>query len=249
MTIPPMETPNTFAHRLASLQRRAWLPPVLLLLALSSVFIFGAERRGYFYQHSVHFEISAKNMAIVENLSPEHHFLMFTSRTLDTDGRHVYDVYNRFAIGNFALIKLAISPFGDDLSTRIYAARMPMLLKFAAAVFAYLALRRLAASRWIALTATLLAFSSSYCLYYNDVISSEAAIDIFAAMLVFHGMAVFEQERRFRQLLLKTCLALLLAWHVYALLLPFIVLGLTRELIKARSNSPPPPPPPPHYVN
>ena len=242
MTLLPPKTPSAFAHKLASLQSRAWLPPALLLLALSTIFIFGAERRDYFYQSGMHSEISAKNMAIVENLSPEHHFLMFASRTLDTDGRHVYDVYNRFPIGNFALIKLAILPFGDDLSAKIYAARMLMLLKFAAAaVFAYLALRRLAASRWIALTATLLAFSSAYCLYYNDVISSEAAIDIFAAMLVFHGMAVFEQERRFRQLLLKTCLALLLAWHVYALLLPFIVFGLMRGFYyKTRSGVPPP---------
>ena len=49
-----------------------------------------------------------------------------------------------------------------------------MLLFFAAAaILAYLALVRLVhapSARWIALTATLLAFSSPYCLYYNDMI-------------------------------------------------------------------------------
>ncbi len=240
MILSPMKTPKTFPHRLASLQSRAWLPPALLLLALSSVFIFGAEHRSYFYQRGIHSEISAKNLAIAENLSPEHHFLMFTSRTLDTDGKPAYEPYSRFPIGSYALIKLATLPFGDNLSAKIYAARMLMLLFFAAAaVMAYLALRRITASRWIALTAVPLAFSSAYCLYYSDVISSETVIDLFAVMLVFHGMAVFEWEGRFRQLLLKTCLALLLGWHVYALLLPFIVFGLMRGFYNKTRSGPP----------
>ena len=121
-----------------------------------------------------------------------------------------------------------------------------MLLCYAAAaVLAYLSLRRLASNRWIALTATLTAFSSAYFLYYSDAISGETAIDLFAVMLVFHGMAVFEQEGRFRQLLPKICLALLLGWHVYALLPPYIPFGLMRDLYKkTRSEVSPPPPPP-----
>ena len=237
MTLLPMETPKPFAHRLASLQSRAWLPPTLLLLALASVFLFGYDQRGYFYRGGAHDQTSAKNMSIVENLSPEHHFLMFRWQTLDADQKPTYRPYNRFPIGSYALIKLATLPFGEDLPAKIYAARMLMLLCFAAAaVFAYLSLRRLASSRWIALTATLLAFSSAYCLYYGDLISSESMVDLFALMLVFHAMVIFEQDGRFMQLPIKACLALLLGWHVYALLLPFSAFGLIREIIKAHSS-------------
>ena len=237
MTLLPMKTLSAFAHRLASLQSRAWLPPALLLLALSSVFLFGYDQRGYFYPGDAHTQISSKNLTIAENLSPEHHFLMFHGETLDADGRHDYKVYNRFPIGSYALIKLAILPFGDDLSAKLFAARMLMLSFFAAAAFtAYLSLRRLASSRWLALSAALLAFSSPYVLYFSDLIASEAIADIFGALLVFHGMVIFEQEGRFRQLLFKTCIALLLGWHVYALLLPYIAFGLMRELFKARSD-------------
>ncbi len=233
MTLSPMKPLKAFVHKLACLQSRAWLPPALLLLALSTMFIFGGDRRGYFYRDDRHYELSAKNMAIAENLSPEHHFLMFRGQTLDAAGKPAYRLYNRFPIGSYALIKLATLPFGDDLSAKIYAARMLMLLFFSAAAFlAYLSLRRLAFNRWIALTATLLAFSSAYPLYYSDVIASEAIVDLFAILLVFHGMTIFEQEGRFRQLLAKTCIALLLGWHVYGLLLPFIAFGLMRELIK-----------------
>ena len=238
MTLLSMQPLKAFVHRLACLQSRAWLPPALLLLALSTMFIFGGDRRGYFYRDDRHYELSAKNMAIVENLSPEHHFVMFRGQTLYTDGKPTYRLYNRFPIGSYALIKLATLPFGDNMSAKIYAARMLMLAFFAAAaLMAYLSLRRLAFSPWIALTATLLAFSSAYPLYYSDVISSEALVDVFAILLVFHGMAIFEQEGRFRQLLAKACIALLLGWHVYGLLLPFIAFGMMLSLLKTRVDA------------
>ena len=240
MTPFPPKSPKAFIRSLASPQSRAWLPPALLLLTLSSVFLFGGDKRGYFYRSDnyragAHDEISAKNMAIAENLSIDHNFAMFIRQFPERDGELTYNLYSRFPIGSYALIRLATLPFGDNLSAKIYAARMLMLLFFAAAaVLAYLSLRRIASSRWIALTATLLAFSSPFCLYYGDAITSEAIVDIFGMLLVFHGMAVFEQEGRFRQLAVKTCAALLLGWHVYALLLPFVAFGLMRELIKTR---------------
>ena len=237
MTFLPLKTHSAFAHKIASLRRRAWMPPSLLLLALSSAFLFGDDQRSYFNLKDSHAYVSAEHLTISENLSIENNFLMFVRHTLDADGKPTYKAYNRFPIGGYALIKLAILPFGDDLSAKIYAARTLMLLFFAAAaVLAYLSLARITSNPWIALTATLLAFSSAYCMYYNDMISNEAVIDLFGVMLAFHGMAIFEHERRFRQLIIKACVALLLGWHVYALLLPFIVLGLTRELIKARPD-------------
>ena len=247
MTHSPLKTPKAFIRSLVSPQHRAWLPPALLLLAISSVFLFGGDQRGYFnrsyyYRAGAHDELSAKNMAIAENLSIEHNFAMFRRQFPGRDGELTYDLYSRFPIGSYALIKLATLPFGDDLLAKIYAAKTLMLLFFAAAVaMAYLALRRLASSRWIALTATLLAFSSPFCLYYGDAITGEAIVDVFAVLLVFHGIVVFEQEGRFRQLLAKTCIALLLGWHAYALLLPFIAFGLMRELIKTRLDGSVPP--------
>ena len=240
MTLLPPKTPKAFIRSLACLQSRAWLPPALLLLTLSSVFLFGGEQRGYFsrsdsYRAGTHDEMSSKNMTIAENLSIEHNFVMFRRQVLHPDGESTLRVYSRFPIGSYALIKLATLPFGDSLSAKIYAARMLMLLFFvAAALMAYLALCRITASRWIALTATLLAFSSPFCLYYGDAITGEAIVDVFAVLLVFHGMVVFEREGRFRQLAVKTCAALFLGWHVYALLLPFIAFGLMRQLAKTR---------------
>ena len=218
----------------ASRRWRAWLPLALLLLAMSTVYLFGDGWDGFYQYRHGHNWNSAKNMAIAENLSRAHNFLMFIRQSPGPGEAPVYEPYNRFPLGSYALIKLVIAPFGDDLSAKLYAGRMLMLLMFAgAAALAYLSLRRIIASRRIAFAATLLAFSSYYILYFSDMVSNEITMDLFAVLLVFHGMTVFMQEGRFGQLLAKTCLALLVGWHVYALLLPFIVFGLGGEIIRA----------------
>ena len=212
--------------------RLGWLPCAGLLLALSAVF-FHVGEADHFYRSFVHDSNSAKNMALVENLSLTKGFL-FLQTTRGRDGAVRHMLYNRFPIGGFVLIKLAIAPFEGDLSAQITSARVLMLAFFcAAAILAYSALVRLLGDVAVALTATLLAFSSYYMLDYNDIISNEISMDLCAVLLVFHGMVVFAQEHRFGQLLAKTGAALLIGWHVYALLLPFIAIGLASELASA----------------
>ena len=209
----------------------AWSPLLLLALALATLFVFNSDRER-FYAPLLH--DTAKSLAIAENLSPDHRVRMFTRLTFDEDGEPVYVPYNRFPIGGFALIKVVILPFGDDLAMKVFAARMLMLALLSAAAFlAYHAIARIASNRWIALTAVMIAFSSYYILRYSNWVSNEFMIDLFAVMLVFHGMVLFAQEGRFRQLAVKTCIALLLGWHVYAFLVPFIALGLVGELVHA----------------
>ena len=221
--------------RLQSATRSPHLPLALLLLALSTVFLFGGDR-GSFYRPHRHSWTSAQHLTIAVNISPEHGFQRFVRRIMDEDGAVRYAPYNRFPIGGYLSMKLATLPASGDLSAQILFARILMLLFFtAAAVLAYLSLCRLVSNRWIALTATLLSFSSFYLLYYNDMTANEGMPDLFGVMLVFHGMVVFVQEGRFRQLLVKTCIALLLGWHVFALLLPFVILGLASDLLRARS--------------
>ena len=212
------------------------LPVLLLLLGLSTVFLFHHDR-SYFYRNWRHNELTANHLLLAVNRSPAHYFLGFYRHTLEADGTPTYAVYNRFPLGGYLLIKLAILPFADDLSSQLSAARILMLLFFVGtAVLAYLCLCRLTSHRWVALGATSLAFASVFSLYYNDAVSTETGLDLFGVMLTFHGMVLFVQEGRFRQLLGKTCIALLLGWHVFGLLLPFVVWGLTCEITDTLSR-------------
>ena len=198
------------------------LPLLLLAAALSYIFIFG-ERRGYFYW--MHDWSSSHNMAVAANLSPDHNFVGFRYRLVDRSGDPRYHLYNRFPIGAAVLTKLAIAPFEGNLSAQIFAAKtLSVLLFCGAALLAFSALDRLFRDRWGAAAAVLLAFSSWYALVFADMVG-EGMVSLFGTMLAFHGLAVFAREGRFRQLLVKTCAALLLGWHVAGLVLAFVVLS------------------------
>ena len=235
--------------------RKSPFPPLLLLLlGLVTVFVFD-DGRGHIFRmlddwDGDHKPVVGRNhLTVAANLSAEHSFLGFYVRTVNANGDLTYKPYNRFPVLGHVLIKLVILPFPDDLPAQVYAAQMLMLAFFiGAAVLAYLALNLMTSCRWVALAATLLAFSSFPVLYYGDMVATEGMIDLFGVMLVFHGMVTFgvwsgrpseglsnvqtwpaiqpKPRDRFVQLLVKTCTALLLGWQVYALLLPFVALSL-----------------------
>lgn len=205
---------------------------LVLLCALSTLVLFDNDR-WHLSRPGHHSYVSMEHLAIARNLSPAHNFLMFRSLTLESGGTIKYDVYNRFPIGGYALIKLAILPFESDLAAQIRVARILLLLFFCAAVvLAYSSLRRLTPNPLVALTTTLIVFSSYYSLYFNDMVHPKTSMDLFGVLLVFYGMVIFVQDGRFFQLLVKVCTALLLGWHVLALLLPFIFWGLVMSIRK-----------------
>ena len=229
---------------------RRWpgfLPALLLVAALSSVFWFGHDDRGYFYRshhdpqmelhmRSIHEWASAKNLALAANLSWRSGFRLFLHQRATPTGTKWHH-YGSFPVGGYALIKLAILPFAEDLAAMTLAARMLMLALFcAAALLAYDAIAKVTGSRWVAVAAVALAFSSYYWLYHNDAVDNEGSSDLFAVMLAFHGMVAFARGGRLRQLLVKTAIAVFLGWHVFAFLLPFVAVGLCRDALRARGS-------------
>ena len=225
---------------------RDWRIGVLLAVALASVFLFSGYDRGQFYRNTTHDHVTGVTLTVATNLSAEHGYLQFHRRHVGLDGALTYEAYHRFPLLGYGLIKLAILPFADDLSARVYAARMLMLAFFAgAAVLAYLSLRQLTGGRAVAATATLLAFSSYPLLYYSDMVAIEGVVGLFAVMLALHGVAVysatarvgcgangkrFTSHRAFGQLCAKTCAAVMLDWHVYGLLLPLFLVALPHAI-------------------
>ena len=221
-------------HTRAARLRRA-LPLATLGLSLSCVFWFGGAT-GYLYGNNIHVYNTAKWMAMAQNLELASG-LQFPHLFRDAGGSIRHEMFNRFPIGGTALVKLAIWPFEGDMSAQLAAARTLMLAFFCgSALLAYSALFRLVGSRPIALAATLLAFASYYMLAYNDLVNNEVGMDVFALLLVFHAMVLFRDravtglsKHRFGWLLATVGIALLLGWHVFALLAAFVMLGLARE--------------------
>lgn len=224
-----LPTPESFREYTVENAGRWLRPPLLLALALSSVFLAGIDKTHF--NHAAKLG-SAETLSITANLSLEHRLRLCLRLELAPDGSAQCLTHSRWPVGIYALVKLAMWPFDGDLLAMMAAVRTFMLLLLCvAAALAYLALRRVASDSWVALAATLIAFSSYNVLHYGHAANTEGASELFAMMLVFHGMVIYVQDRRFGQLVAKTCVALLLGWRVYALLLPFVVLGLVSESV------------------
>lgn len=222
---------------------RLW-PFLALLAALATLFPFFYEagplhRPQYNYDH-----VTFNHLTLAKNLAAEHGWLGYYSGALNDAGEVTYHAYNRFPVLGHFLIKLAILPADGDLAGEIQAGRLLMLALFAAAaMLAYLSVVRLTGRRPLALAATLVAFSSFAALNACDMVATEGAVDLFGTMLAFHGMAhylcphgagrphVEGSQRAFGQMLAKACIALLLGWHVCALLAPFVALGLAAAAV------------------
>lgn len=216
------------------------MPCAALLLALSSLFLFAGER-GHFHRHHFVDWVSARAMAQVAGLSMVRGFAVQVVQTKrGRDGAiQRNNLYQRYPVAAYALLKFATAPLADSLGARIQMARLLMLAFLAAAaVLAYCALARLTGSRWIALGATLLAFSSYRVLNTGPMISNEGSVGLCAVLLVFHGMVVCAQGGRFAALLIKTCVALLFSWHVYGLLLAGVAIGFVGDFLRAWRQRP-----------
>ncbi len=242
--------PHLPAPRLAA----SIAPLLVLLAALATLFPLLDESGPLHRPKRTHDRMAFDHLAVAKNLSAEHGWLGFHARTVDdfsvgarartADGGEAgYHVYNRFPPLGYFLIKLALLTRPGDLHGQVQAARMLMLAFFAgAAVLAWASLVLITGRRWLAVSAALAAFGSYTALYACDMVATEGAPDLFGAMLAFHGIARYHfpgapgapaapgERRRFGQMLAKACAALLLGWHVCALLAPFLALGLAAAL-------------------
>lgn len=82
----------------------------LLPLTLATVFLFGRDRVHFCRDSSATWD-SVKNLTLVKNLSSVHSFRLFIRCHLLADGTPAYEMYSRFPVGGYALIKLATIPF------------------------------------------------------------------------------------------------------------------------------------------
>lgn len=112
-----------------------------------------------------------------------------------------------------------------------------MLLFFGGSVvLAYLSLEKILSSKWVALTATMLAFSSTYALYYNDMVAPDGITTVFGIFLTLHGLIVFSREKKRMQLFIKIAISLLLGWPVLIFLILFSLAGAIKCAIIDHKN-------------
>ena len=207
--------------------KRVGAPAALLLACLAAV--FGLGHAGGRFSNPIADAALVRPLARAANLSAEHRFAAFTRRTLDAEGAVRYDLDNDLPLPANLAAAVVAGHFDEDRTAGLVALRVfAAVLVGLAALLAYGGLRRLLEHRWIALGATLLAFSPFFSPAFA-VSSPEGALAVCAVFLSFHGTAVFVRGGGLRQLLGKSAAALALSFAALPLLLLFVLLGLAAE--------------------
>jgi hypothetical protein len=177
-----------------------------------------------------HGYLSSMALAMGKNLDKEHHFLLFTRKWVDAQGKSGVDPHNRFPIAAFALVGGTVSGCSDDPACEMLRGRMLMLLfAWGALAASMLLLETLCGDPLLSAAAALLGFSSFYLQYYNDMIFNDVPA-LFGFVLVLLGIARFEKTGSALLLTAAAILAISLGWQAYGALVTWWILVAARSL-------------------
>ena len=131
--------------------------------------VFITESKDGFLTGGIPGGISVHGMLLSKSLTEfEHPFLMYTSKEL-IEGKIVFNPYNRFPLLPFLFLGITTQTFSTDILMQAYIARLFILVFFMLTLFiVYLIIKELVSNKYIALSISLLTFSTYYLVFYND---------------------------------------------------------------------------------
>ena len=205
---------------------------VLIFIAVS-ILILQNNQAGFDIGH--HGFLSSHGATLAKNLSGSHNFAMFESVFINSSEEVSYNAYSRFPVTAFLVIKLFMDIFSPDLSMEIIIARQVMNLFFIGSIlFVFLSMYELTKSHITALAVTLFSFSSFYLQYYNDMIFNDTPT-LFGFVMTFHGIVMYHRYQRKKQLFVKAAVGLCLGWHIFSMLLGYILISTIADFYRNRS--------------
>jgi len=169
--------------------------------------------------------VSSHTLAVISHATPQNGFVGYALASIGADGRHEYEYFDRypvfFSAGMHALLSLK-----SRLSTQIYLAKLVMDIIFLlTAAAAYRLLRELSLAPLPALTATVLAVSSPYLLFYKDMVHYDQPA-LLGMLLLLIAIAWVRLRGRRRFVYLATVVAVSLGRGYASLVILFVWLLL-----------------------
>jgi hypothetical protein len=201
---------------------------ILLLASLAISLFFASRTRAFLPSH--HGYLTSMGLAMGKNMDREHHFLLFTRKWINAEGKSGVDPHNRFPILSYALIGRAVSGCGNDPFCEMWRGRVLMLaFCWGALALSTLLLLELSGDPLVAVSAALLGFSSYFLQYYNDMVFNDVPA-VFGFILVLLGIARFEMRGSTFLLTVGALLGIALGWQCYAPLVTWWILQALRSL-------------------
>ncbi|RJP76876.1 MAG: tetratricopeptide repeat protein [Desulfobacteraceae bacterium] len=205
----------------------------VFIFVFVSILIFQNNNLGFNTGH--HGFLSSHGAALAKNLTSENNYLMFESAFINEKEEISYQTYSRFPVTAFLIIKFFMSFYSSNLSMEILIARQLMnLFYIGAMLFAAFSAYELTRSHISAIVITLFSFSSFYMNYYNDMIFNDTPT-LFGFVMTFHGVVIYHLYNRKKQLLFKSVIGLFIGWHIFSMLLAYIVISLAFDLYQHKS--------------
>jgi hypothetical protein len=190
--------------------------------------------------HAVGFEpgprgyLSAHGMTLAKNLITERNWLLlFTEKSILSDGHIKYEVYNQFPVFPFLLTGLVLKISEPNLATQIYTARQLMNLFFIAAMLlSFWIVYIMFQDPYLAALVTFAAFSSQYMLLYSDMVFNDIPA-LFGFMLALVTVARAERSRiDAKSIVLFPIVSISMGWQPFAVFTAWFLADLVRNIFR-----------------
>jgi len=205
-----------------------------IILSLVGIFIFLAEdRNAAFTPSGLYSGVSVHGITLSKNLlNNDQLFFMFTSKEYQ-DGKKVYEAYNRFPVFSFLLTGLLTHPFESNPATEVYAARQLMnIFFFLSIIVVFRIVDELAKNKYLALSVSLVTFSSYYMLTYNNMIFNDIPALLGFVVAIYGVISASKKKLQTRHILFYSIFPICLGWQPYAVYVTWFLIDALEIFFK-----------------
>ena len=158
-------------------------------------------------QPNHHGWVTANTIAIINRATPENFFVGYALASRDDQNKIHYEYFDRYPVF-FSAIFNRILILCNSLAEEMVLARQVMNFIFLSTlIVAFLILDKLTGNKPLALTATLLAFSNPFLLWYKDMVHFDQPA-LFGFLLLIYALALYKLEGRKTPLYIATFVAI-----------------------------------------
>lgn len=157
---------------------------------------------------------------------------MFTSKEYQ-DGKKVYEAYNRFPVFSFLLTGLLTHPFQSDPATEVYVARQLMnLFFFLSIIVVFRLVDELVKNTYLALSVSLITFSSYYMLTYNNMIFNDIPALLGFVVAIYGVISAQKKKLQTRHILFYSIFPICFGWQPYAVYVTWFLIDALEIMLK-----------------
>lgn len=193
-----------------------WLPYILIIF-VGLCILFTEKHEAGFVPGGFYSGVSVHGVTLAKNiLNSDHPLFLFSGKELH-DGKSFYEAYNRFPAFPFLITGLFIKPFNNQLGFQVYVARQLMNIFFILSILmAFRLINEQVKNKYLALSISLLSFSSYYMFTYNDFIFNDIQALLGFIIAIYCVVKAQKSKLKILHVIFYSLFPISLGWQPYA---------------------------------